>query len=268
MSNAVEELLATWREAERALATLPDVSPDHETVALTVKRLRDTYQSLTAQSHTSHSAVAASRSTVEAARAVLARVAAPRGGGPSAVAVITALTFPPGDAVFALRVDEALAPMSDSSTEEAVEHLYTTLRPVHPDVRVTVRSDIAADTPVIEVHRDGGTPRPHRPEWIFEDLAARVVTDGRGMYVDANDDAARLFGVPRDRIIGQPAGTFTRPDVKISDAAALWALLEREGELHSRAILRRGDATELPVEFVTVRDADGPGRHVTFLRPA
>jgi hypothetical protein len=44
----VEETLEAWRDAERLLERLPALDPDHESVALAVASLRDTYQSLTA----------------------------------------------------------------------------------------------------------------------------------------------------------------------------------------------------------------------------
>ena len=45
----VDDVLDAWRDAERLLETLPPVSPDHETVAMAVERLRETYQRLTTE---------------------------------------------------------------------------------------------------------------------------------------------------------------------------------------------------------------------------
>jgi hypothetical protein len=44
----VEETLEAWRHAERLLERIPPVHPDHESVALAVRSLRETYQDLTA----------------------------------------------------------------------------------------------------------------------------------------------------------------------------------------------------------------------------
>src|SRR4029078_658710 len=44
----VEETLEAWRDAERLLRRTPPVDPDHASVALAVRSLRETYQDLTA----------------------------------------------------------------------------------------------------------------------------------------------------------------------------------------------------------------------------
>jgi PAS domain S-box-containing protein len=92
------------------------------------------------------------------------------------------------------------------------------------------------------------------------------VTNEEGTYVDANDAAVELLGVNRDQIIGSPAGTFTKPDARIEDAAGLWELLKTSGRLHSLAVVSRSDGRDARVEFITVRNGDGMGRHVTWLR--
>ena len=56
--GTVEELLATWREAERVLESVPPLSRDHESVALAVVRLRTTYQRLTDRQERSAALVA------------------------------------------------------------------------------------------------------------------------------------------------------------------------------------------------------------------
>ena len=74
MSKPVEEVLSAWREAERALDSLPPIGRDHEDVSQAVVRLRAAYQSLTDGSDTSHAVVRASHASVEDARALLARL--------------------------------------------------------------------------------------------------------------------------------------------------------------------------------------------------
>ena len=70
----------------------------------------------------------------------------------------------------------------------------------------------------------------------------------------------------RLEIIGRPAGSFTHADARVGDAAELWRTFEAVGRLHSLAIVAQPDGTEETVEFVTIKDGDGPGRNVTFLR--
>lgn len=70
----VAELLSVWRDAERVLDSLSPVSPDRETVALAVVRLRTAYQSITDGRPASQEAVATSAATMRDAHALLAEV--------------------------------------------------------------------------------------------------------------------------------------------------------------------------------------------------
>jgi PAS domain S-box-containing protein len=181
---------------------------------------------------------------------------------------ITAVSFPSEDLVFAERVREALRDVDKQPVDEAMDEMRRRLGAVHPAVETRLRQDIAGfgGTPVVYVFRDGLTHQGLDDEWTKAASTARVVTDRDGTYVSANEPAGRLFGVRPDDIIGRPAGTFTRPDSRIEDADALWAALEARGRLHSLALIRCPDGAERTVEFVTIKDGDGPGRNVTLLR--
>ena len=72
----VEEVLQTWREAERVLDTLRPVTPDHESVRLAIARLKDTYQQLTDLGGHSADVIASTRGTLEETHALLGRVRA------------------------------------------------------------------------------------------------------------------------------------------------------------------------------------------------
>lgn len=180
---------------------------------------------------------------------------------------ILVMTFPSDDLVFAERVREALREAEHS--DDAQEILEHRLRLVHPEVAIRQRAEAAGFGPsrVLYAFRDGSAlPQHNTDDWIDDVSTARVVTDPTGAYLDANDQAARLFGVAREVILRSRAGAFTRPDARISDADALWQAFAKVGRLHSLAVVVRPDGTETPVEFVTVRDRDGPGRTVTVLR--
>ncbi len=103
-------------------------------------------------------------------------------------------------------------------------------------------------------------------DWIALAATARVVTDQTGQYLDANEAAVALFGVSRERILQARAGAFTEADARIEDAGALWRALQATVRLHSLALVRRPDGSAVSVEFMTLRDGDGPGRNVTHLR--
>ena len=74
MSKAVEEVLSAWRDAERVLASLPQVGRDHEDVTQAVVRLRAAYKSLTDGSDATFTAIRASHASVEDTRELLAQI--------------------------------------------------------------------------------------------------------------------------------------------------------------------------------------------------
>jgi len=183
---------------------------------------------------------------------------------------LTVVTFPAGDAVFAERVAELvegpLAAISDH--HEVASALVGRLGRVHPGIATSFRQSMAGfGDQVVYVFRDG-TPLSTLSDegWAGRDDVARVVSDPSGRYLDANRAAEELFGVSRDEIVNNRAGSFTRPDDRIEDAEALWRALAKHGRLHSLAVVTCPDGSEESVEFVTVLDGDGPGRNVTYLR--
>jgi PAS domain S-box-containing protein len=183
---------------------------------------------------------------------------------------IIALTFPSEDLVFAERVRGILRDHPGGDVESAMATLRRGLAAVHPDVALSLRSEAIGfgDDPVVYVFRDGSAlPKYRGTQPENEAGVARVVTDATGRYVDANEEAARLFGVTRAEIIGALAGTFTKPDARITDPDAIWRALSTAGRLQSLSVVQRPDGTDLAVEFVTERDGDGPGRHLTRLWP-
>ena len=181
---------------------------------------------------------------------------------------ITTLTFPADDAVFAARVRQIVGSAPDEEAA-ALRYVIERLHPLHPEVSARFRIGLAGfGDRVLYVFRDGAIIRDGSDEdWLHDPATARVVTDAAGTYVDANAGAEHLFGLSRDEIVGAAAGSFTRPDVRIEDRDALWRALDQHGRFHSLAILACPDGTEESVEFVTVRDGDGPGLNVTYLRP-
>jgi hypothetical protein len=78
----VEEVLKTWRDAERLLETLPPLSRDHETVRLAVTRLQATYQILTDRFGRSEEALIGSEAVVRDAEALIAKISAKLLDGP------------------------------------------------------------------------------------------------------------------------------------------------------------------------------------------
>lgn len=182
---------------------------------------------------------------------------------------LSILTFPADDAVFRERVVELVDRLRKVGREASFEaDLEAGLRRVHPQVDARWRSGLAGfGDRALYVFRDGTVvARLERDDWTAAEATARVVTDATGLYVDANEAAADLFGVPRERILSARAGAFTELDARIENPDALWRALGSTGRLHSLAVVCRPDGSTRSVEFITVRDGDGPDRHVTYLR--
>jgi len=181
---------------------------------------------------------------------------------------LVARTFPTSDVIFAERVRGLLQRKSAPDAQRVCVALEASLRNSYPQVRAMVRSDVAGfgDT-VIYVFRDGSIAAAQTEEhWIDDPTTARVVTDPSGTYIEVNERAERLFGRASSEIVGSKLGSFTRPDDRVEDADAVWRAFNEAGRLHSLSVIRCADGTDTPVEYVMVKDADGPGRNVTFLR--
>ena len=181
---------------------------------------------------------------------------------------VQVMLFPDTDDVLAEHVRELLIDAGDADRSGVAEVLRNGLEAVYPNVSVRAQSSLAAlGAPVVYVYRDGGLRHGvDATDWAESPDCARVVTDEGGTYIEANDTAADLFGVPADKIVGARAGNFTEPDARIKDGAELWRRLQESGRLHSFAVVRKLDGTRIPVEFLTVVDGDGPGRTTTYLR--
>jgi hypothetical protein len=82
-AQLIERALAEWREGERLLRDLPRLDPDHETVRLTVIRLRETYRTLTSASADSMDLLEKCRAQIEAAHDVIVAVEAKLGPNPA-----------------------------------------------------------------------------------------------------------------------------------------------------------------------------------------
>jgi PAS domain S-box-containing protein len=181
---------------------------------------------------------------------------------------LNVLCFPADDEVLRKRVHDALEHGDEPSANKARDALLSRMRVVYPRAEVRVRDPLAGfGEPTLYVFRDGGIASSLGSEtWREDPSSARLVTNEEGTYVDANDAAVELLGLNKNQIVGQRAGTFTKPDARIEDAAGLWELLKTSGRLHSLAVVSSPGGRDVRVEFITLRNGDGMGRHVTWLR--
>jgi len=177
---------------------------------------------------------------------------------------VALLCFPPEDAVFSAFARRAFGELAG----DAPADLQRALRSLYPRAVVHSREPLASLAGTAwYVYRDGRfSPFVDGPPWWAEPTAARVVIDDAGCYVDATPAALELFGVSLEELRRSKAGDFT-PPVFGAEAPWMMQLLRDTGELHSTSMLRsRTGAPDAAVEFHFVKDAAGPGRHVSTLR--
>lgn len=177
---------------------------------------------------------------------------------------VALLCFPPDDAVFAT-VARRTFETSSSDTPAALERQ---LRTAYPQAVVRSREPLASfGGAAWYVYRDGRySPFVQGSRWWDDPAAARIIVDDDGGYLDASPAALELLGVDRETFRASRSGDFAVPGFGVAIPWIL-QLLQDAGELHSTAMLRpRGDRPAEPIEFHLVKDADGPGRHVSTIR--
>jgi PAS domain S-box-containing protein len=90
-----------------------------------------------------------------------------------------------------------------------------------------------------------------------------LVVNGERRYVHANNAACKLFGYPRDQLLGKRLVDLV-PDRNHGEANAVWDEFLKRGELRGEIELRRTDASETVAEFSAVADFV-PDRHLVVL---
>ena len=118
------------------------------------------------------------------------------------------------------------------------------------------------------MYRDRNAARQPLPaDWWRDETLAQTVVDGEGRYLDANEEAARLFGVDRSTIVGSPAGRFTSHEGGDIIGRRLFETLARYGEIASTAVVVRPNGELVPIDFHMRRLAAG-SEYVTVMRPS
>jgi PAS domain S-box-containing protein len=175
------------------------------------------------------------------------------------------VTVPSTDRAFRVHVDAALARVP-GLTAEALAH---ELRKAYPDASLHVSAAWASLGEGLRwyVYRDGTVARTATDaEWWRAPELPRTIADANGRYVDANDAACELFGVPRSMVVGARIGSFTRHEDDEALAQRLSEELARSGDLLSTAVVVTPRGVEIPIEFRTMRAENGDS-FTTVMRP-
>lgn len=171
---------------------------------------------------------------------------------------------PSSDRAFAAHVELARERVGQWDADLVLNRV----REAYPNAAV-VRADpfaiLEIDADLWYVYRDGAArSRPLEIGWADADDVARMVIGPDGRYLEANGQAAALFGVAPDQIIGRPAGEFTRHEAD-DDLGRRLLGLARDRSLTSTAVVLRPDGEEWPVDF-SISSRDGGG-YIVAMRP-
>lgn len=145
-----------------------------------------------------------------------------------------------------------------------------TIAPVVTEEGTTVRLTIPrAETPPDVSDRDSLLRMFHREqdrfEAVFEEsMDAIVISDDDGRYIEANDSASELFGVPRRNLLGRRIEEFAPRDFSFEDA---WTTFRQSENERGEFPLIRPDGTERIVEYGASPEIL-PGEHLSILRDA
>ncbi len=93
-------------------------------------------------------------------------------------------------------------------------------------------------------------------------MDAIVLADDEGIYLDANPAACKLFGLPREQLLGRRLDDFAQPGF---DGRAGFRELLSLGHMAGRFPLRRLDGTSATLDFSAVANVV-PGQHLSVLR--
>jgi formate hydrogenlyase transcriptional activator len=99
---------------------------------------------------------------------------------------------------------------------------------------------------------------------VYHPSASILIADDDGNSRDASVGAARLLGVPRDKIIGRQINDFAPASSKLK-VSQLWRALPQEGELEGSFQLTGPDGTRREVEYKAKANVL-PVRHAVLLR--
>lgn len=179
---------------------------------------------------------------------------------------VNVVTIPSADRAFRAHVDAAI---EDLGLKD-LPALEVRLREAYPSAVVHASStlgSLVADDARLYVYRDRNAARQPLPgDWWRDETLPRTVVNDEGRYLDANDAAAKLFGVDRSTIVGSTAGRFTRHPGSEDLARRLFETVARYGEIASTAVVVRPNGELVPIEFHMRRLAAG-AEYLTVMRP-
>ncbi len=95
---------------------------------------------------------------------------------------------------------------------------------------------------------------------------AYLVANEKGVVVDVTDAGCRLFGRPRDEIIGLRLAPHSPPEILVS-VGRRWAELRTTGMIRGSTEIERPDGSHETVDYVAQFDLPVRGWALVRLRP-
>jgi len=184
------------------------------------------------------------------------RCALPRRDGWAAIVGRMAIrgsvnTIPSHDAVLRRVVDE----LTRTRDAETPEELADLLRPVYPRVAVFERL-VSGERQNLYVYRDGRYEPERRDRWWEDPDAPCVhVSTEDGRLTAVRGGWAGLMGSGGEDYVGRHFLELVQAEARPA-AEAMFAVLSREREVRSEAVIVRPDGTTLAIEFRAVRTGD------------
>jgi PAS domain S-box-containing protein len=173
----------------------------------------------------------------------------------------TLIPVPSDDAVMG-----SLASRVAVETGTKPQALERALRRAFPYVRVQTQHELAqlGSRQAWYVYRDGMFQFERLPEWWRREGLAHVSLDQDGRFVQVDEAATRLFGLPRGELVGSTGGRFFAPELRIWFAEAMSVIRGRD-ILETKWLLYCPDGAEKYAEFRFVRQGMAPCWHLAVI---
>jgi PAS domain S-box-containing protein len=126
-----------------------------------------------------------------------------------------------------------------------------------------VAAEVGATPTLLRAAQDTLRDSQHLLRSIFDaSMDALLLADPHGQYVDANPAACKLFGLPREKLVGRTLMEFAAPGY---DAEAADREFVKRGRMEGTFPLVRPDGTRRVLDYRVVANV-APGLHLSALR--
>ena len=157
-------------------------------------------------------------------------------------------TIPSNDVVLRRVVDR----VTEDAQPDTAADLAARLRPLYPRIAVFERQ-LSGERAQFYVYRDGRYEPERRDHWWESTNVPCVHVDAEtGRLTAVSGEWAALMREDQPTLVGRHFVDFVLPDARAA-AQAMFEAVSQFREVQSKALVRRGDGTTLPIEFRAMR---------------